>query len=201
MTESPFIVIEGNIGVGKTSLAKALADKWGYRLLLEEFEGNQFLSQFYNDRAKFGLQTELRFILDRFKQLNYALANNEPVVADYFIEKSLIFSENSLSANDFILFKEIYQVLFQKLRKPDLYVYLSADVNRLQANIRRRNRGMETTISGDYLEKINKGYLKYVSAHKDLNYMILDVSRLDFMKHSEQLAEIDRLIQKKITPR
>ncbi len=199
MTEAPFIVIEGNIGVGKTSLAKALSDKWGYRLLLEEFEENPFLSQFYTDKEKYGLQTELRFMLDRFRQLNTALANNEPVIADYFIEKSLIFAENTLSTSDLNLFKELYQILFQKLKKPDLYVYLSADVNRLQTNIKRRNRRMETKISSEYLEKINKGYLKYVSAHKELNYIILDVSKLDFMKFSEHLAEIDCLIQKNRT--
>ncbi len=198
MDKSPFIVIEGNIGVGKTSLAKALSEKWDYSLVLEEFEENEFLSDFYKSDANMNFQTELRFIVDRFSQLRKALELNRPIVTDYFIEKSLIFSENSLSAREFRLFQEVYQILFDKIRRPDLYIYLSSDVARLQSNIRRRNRNMEQDISGEYLEQINKRYLKYVSAHKELNSLFLDVTKYDFLRYPEHLAEIESLIQSKL---
>jgi len=195
LSKHPFIVIEGNIGVGKTSLAKSLASKWNYDLLLEEFERNEFLHDFYLDPSKVGFQTELRFILDRYNQLKLALENETPLISDYFIEKSLIFAENSLSARDFSLFKEVYDVLFSKIRRPDLYVYLNSDVNRLRSNILKRDRKMEQGISVEYLDQINKGYLKYVSAHKQLNSLVIDTSKSDFIRHPEHLLEIEQLIQ------
>ncbi len=199
MDDRPFIVIEGNIGVGKTSLARALSEKWGYSLVLEEFEENEFLSDFYKPEVSVSFQTEVRFIVDRFNQLREALDENQPVITDYFIEKSLIFSENSLSAREFNLFRDLYSILFDKIRKPDLYVYLSADVARLRSNIRKRNRGMEQEISESYLEQINNRYLKYVSAHKELNSLLLDVTKYDFLTYPEHLTEIASLIQSKLS--
>jgi deoxyguanosine kinase len=195
LSKYPFIVIEGNIGVGKTSLAKSLSEKWNYNLLLEEFERNEFLHDFYLDASKVGFQTELRFILDRFNQLKVALEQDAPLISDYFIEKSLIFAENSLSAREFTLFKEVYDVLFSKIRRPDLYVYLNSDVNRLRSNILKRDRKMEHSISIEYLDQINKGYLKYVSAHKDLNSLVIDTSKTDFIRYPQDLLEIEQLIQ------
>jgi len=196
LIDKPFIVIEGNIGVGKTSLAKSLAKKWSYGLLLEEFQENEYLHDFYLDQDKVAFQTELRFMLDRFHQLNSRLV--QPMISDYFIEKSLIFSESTLTARDFKLFKDMYEVLFSKLRKPDLYVYLNSDVNRLRSNILKRDRKMEQRISIEYLDKINKGYLKYVSAHTSLNTLIIDTSKTDFIKYPEHLLEIEGLIWAKL---
>lgn len=199
MDSLPFIVIEGNIGVGKTSLARSLAEKWGFRLLLEEFEENEFLRDFYIDPQKVSFQTEIRFILDRYHQLNAALRGGDPVISDYFIEKSLIFAENTLNNRDFLLFKEIYEVLFEKVRKPDLYVYLNSDVSRLRANIMKRDRRMEQQISDEYLDKINKGYLKYVSAHPSLNSLVIDTTKYDFIKHPEHLLEIEGQIRSRLS--
>ncbi len=199
MTEPFFIVIEGNIGVGKTSLATTLANKWGARLVLEEFEENEFLSEFYVNPSEVSLQTELRFALDRYHQLVEELEPNKPVIADYFIEKSLIFAENTLKSRDFKLFREIYEVLFEKIRKPDLYVYLNADVARLRSNIIKRDRKMEHAISDEYLDQVNRGYLKYVAAHQDLNSLIIDTSKFDFVKYPEHLGEIEEMMRSRLS--
>lgn len=199
MTDSKFVVVEGNIGVGKTSLASLLSEKWNSQLLLEEFEENEYLTDFYTDQFNEQFQTELRFLIDRYRQLEKHLNQGKAVVSDYFIEKSLIFAEMNLSARDFKLYRDVFYLLFDKIRKPDLYIFLSADVEKVQQNIIKRGRKMERTIKKEYLHEINKGYLKYVAAHPELRVLTIDVSRYDFVQYPIHFKEIESLIQKELS--
>ncbi len=182
-----FIVIEGNIGSGKTTLSKMIADKYNGKLVLEEFENNSFLPKFYQNPEKYAFPLEMSFLAERFNQLNESVLNRDlfsPLtVADYYVFKSLIFSEITLSVDEYKLYRKFFYVMYTNIVKPDLYVYLHQNTDRLLYNIKERGRDYEQNIDIEYLDKINKAYMEYVKKQNNLNILILDVSKVDFVKN------------------
>lgn len=154
-----FIAIEGNIGAGKTTLAKILAEKLRARLILEEFAHNALLPAFYADPTTHAFPLELSFLTDRCEQFRALPQENEEIIiSDYLIEKSLVFAQNNLKDDEFVLFSRMYLQMTRSLPKPDLVIFLSSSVDHLQQNIRQRGRTFEQGISYDYLNKINELY-------------------------------------------
>jgi deoxyguanosine kinase len=195
----PYIVVEGNIGAGKTSLCKRLAEKWQGRLVLETFEDNPYLADFYKDK-RYALATELTFMSARHRQLDALLAiphphhPPQPLVADYIFSKTLLFAGQNLSGRDFDLFKKLFEVHNQSFPKPSLLVYLYRPVNELLNNIRHRNRSYEQSISADYLQKIEQGYEAFIQTQKtEIPILYLDLSQADFIDnpaHYERILEL-----------
>ncbi len=191
-----YIVIEGNIGSGKTSLVKKLAADYQAKIILEEFEENPFLSEFLESQTKNNLAVELQFLIDRYHQLNQVDPNTK-IVSDYFIDKSLIFSSANLTPAEKQLFDNYFSVLFKKTRKPDLLVYLDVHSDRLLENIKKRGRTYEKTINATYLEKVHNSYLNYFESLEDQPILILDTSSIDFVSDPSQYEEIKSIVMSK----
>ena len=197
-----YIAIEGNIGAGKTTLASKLAEDCNAKLVLERFADNPFLPKFYKDQSRYAFPLEMSFLADRYQQLSDDLAQfdlfKDFVVADYHIFKSLIFAKVTLQEDEFRLYKTMFDIIHKEMPKPDLYVYLYQNTERLLENIKKRGRSYEQEIPADYLEKINQGYLDYIKTQTDLNVLIIDVSDLDFVKKQEDYVFLLQKIHKKI---
>lgn len=190
-----FIVIEGNIGAGKTTLAKKIAKDYNAKLIPEDFAENPFLPKFYKDPEKYSFPLELSFLADRFHQLNKEIRNRDLfksfVVSDYFFTKSLIFSRNTLSEDEYGLYRRIFDIIYTNLPKPDLYVYLYLDVNNLIKNIKRRGRDYERDIKPEYLDKIQKGYFEYMKQHRDeYKFLVIDTNKVDFVRNPSDYEKI-----------
>jgi deoxyguanosine kinase len=198
-----YIAIEGNIGAGKTTLASKLAEDCNAKLILERFADNPFLPKFYKDQSRYAFPLEMSFLADRYQQLSDDLAQfdlfKDFVVADYHIFKSLIFAKVTLQEDEFRLYKTMFDIIHKEMPKPDLYVYLYQNTDRLLVNIKKRGRSYEQDIPADYLEKINHGYLDYIKTQTDLNVLIIDVSGLDFVKKQEDYVFLLNEINIKIT--
>lgn len=188
------IVIEGNIGAGKTTLATKIAEDFNAKLVLEGFADNPFLPKFYEDSARYALPLEMSFLADRYQQLSEDLTQldlfKQFIVSDYYIFKSLIFSRVTLQEDEYRLYHRIFEIMYKEIPKPDLYVYLYQNTTQLLANIKKRGRSYEQEIPPDYLDKINKGYLEYIKQQKDLNIIVIDVSDKDFVENQEDYIGI-----------
>lgn len=197
-----YIAIEGNIGAGKTTLATKIANDCNAKLVLERFADNPFLPKFYKDQSRYAFPLEMSFLADRYQQLSDDLAQfdlfKDFVVADYHIFKSLIFAKVTLQEDEFRLYKTMFDIIHKEMPKPDLYVYLYQNTERLLENIKKRGRNYEQEIPADYLEKINRGYLDYIKTQTDLNVLVIDVSNLDFVKKQEDYVFLLNEINKKI---
>jgi 2-amino-4-hydroxy-6-hydroxymethyldihydropteridine diphosphokinase len=197
-----YIAIEGNIGVGKTTLVGKIAEDFNAKKVLERFADNPFLPKFYKDQNRYAFPLEMSFLADRYQQISDDLAQfdlfKDFIVADYHIFKSLIFAKVTLAEEEFRLYKTLFDIIYKEMPKPDLYVYLYQKTGRLLYNIKRRGRSYEQEIPVDYLEKINSGYLDYIKTQKDLNVLIIDVSERDFVKNQEDYSYILDEIQKKL---
>lgn len=198
MAEYKYIVIEGNIGAGKTSLATALAQDWNSRLILEEFADNPFLPKFYKNAVRYAFPLELSFLSERFSQLKKELSNDDlfspTVVADYMISKCQIFAKNNLQEDEYNLFLKMYELVEANIRKPDLLVYLYKDVSQLLENIRKRGRDYEQKIEASYLENIQNQYLEFIRQHEDQRIVIIDTTHLDFVSKSEDYEWLKEVI-------
>lgn len=194
MVKYPYIVIEGNIGVGKTSLVKLLTEEYSAHSFFEEFSENPFLPKFYENPEKHAFPLELSFLAERYHQLKKELNTHNifhnTIISDYYFVKSLIFAQINLPEDEFKLYKNLFNIILQKLPKPNLFVYLYADVNSLQNNIKGRARSYESNISANYLEKINKGYLNYLNQQKNFPAIIIDVTNLDFVHKKSDYDKI-----------
>lgn len=188
------IVIEGNIGVGKTSLSKRLSNDLNKELIIEGFMDNPFLEKYYNNPERYALNVELTFLTDRCRQLNNF--NNQMnffssgIIADYDIFKSLVFAGVSLNEIDFNLFRNIFYFMTKDLFKSDLVIYLIQSSDQLLKNISKRGRSFEKTISRNYLDKINTAYLKHIKTNSDLNVVYIDVSDLDFVESDQDYMKL-----------
>ena len=182
-----FIAIEGNIGSGKTSLATRMAEDFKAQLVLEQFADNPFLDAFYKDPEQYAFLLEMSFLADRHQQFTTDLAqlgqSKQAVISDYHILKSLIFAKITLSEDSIGLYQQFFDKLHQDVPKPDLYVFLHQNTDRLLQNIHRRGRSYEQTIQADYLTKINQGYLDFINNQTELNILVIDVSNLDFVNN------------------
>lgn len=197
-----YIAIEGNIGAGKTTLATKIAEDCNAKTILERFADNPFLPKFYKDQNRYAFPLEMSFLADRYQQLSDDLAQfdlfKDFIVADYHIFKSQIFAKVTLQEDEFRLYKTMFDIMYKEMPKPDLYVYLYQNTDRLLANIKKRGRSYEQDISSNYLEKINQGYLDYIKSQTDINALIIDVSDLDFVKNQEDYIYILTEIKNKI---
>lgn len=195
-----YIVIEGNIGAGKTSLATLMAEEYNAKLVLEQFEENSFLPKFYEDPARYAFPLELSFLADRYQQLKSQF--NSPdifksfTLADYFIFKSLIFASKNLEALEFGLYSKLFSIVSSVVPKPDLIVYLYLNLENLKRNIQRRGRPYEQQIQFDYLEKIQSGYLDFLRQQSDLRVLLIDTNGLDFVNSPTDYQWIKSIIMK-----
>lgn len=197
-----YIAFEGNIGAGKTTLVTKIAEDFNAKTVLERFADNPFLPKFYEDQNRYAFPLEMSFLADRYKQLSDDLAQfdlfKDFIVADYHIFKSLIFAKVTLQEDEFRLYKTMFDIVYREMPKPDLYVYLYQNTERLLENIKKRGRSYEQNIPADYLDKINGGYLDYIKSQTNLNVLIIDVSDKDFVKNQEDYVYILDKIQQKI---
>ncbi|GAA4894244.1 2-amino-4-hydroxy-6-hydroxymethyldihydropteridine diphosphokinase [Flaviramulus aquimarinus] len=182
-----YIAIEGNIGAGKTSLATKMARDFNAKLILERFADNPFLPKFYEDANRYAFTLEMSFLADRYQQISDDLSQldlfKDFIVSDYDVFKSLIFSKITLAEDEFNLYRKLFYLMYKDIAKPELYVYLYQNTERLQQNIKKRGRDYEQNIADDYLEKINAGYLDFLKTQKDFNVKIIDVSDRDFVEN------------------
>jgi deoxyadenosine/deoxycytidine kinase len=198
-----FIVIEGNIGAGKTSLARMLSVKFNTELVLESFADNTFLPQFYKDPERFAFPLEMSFMAERYRQLTGIFSQQKPgtsIISDYYFGKCLLFSKVNLSSNEFKLFSEFFELLEGRIPKPDLIVFLKKNVGVLQSNIRRRGRDFEKNIEQKYLEKLNAAYENMISdlAGKSINTLSIDTNDLDFVNDPLDFKHLLTLISNKL---
>ncbi|HNX86440.1 MAG TPA: deoxynucleoside kinase [Bacteroidales bacterium] len=193
-----YIVIEGNIGAGKTSLSTRMASELNASLILEQFEENSFLPKFYEDPARYSFPLELSFLADRYQQLKNHF--NKPdlfkssTLADYFIFKSLIFASRNLEPLEYALYTRLFTIVSSVVPKPDLLVYLYLDLENLRRNIQKRGRPYEQNIRFDYLEKIQNGYLEFLRQQTDQRILLLDTNNLDFVNNEDDYQWIKEQI-------
>jgi len=194
---SNLIVVEGPIGVGKTTLTKKLANSLGYKTFLEKYEYNPFLKNFYKDIKKHALSTQLSFLLERAKEFNSSNAKifKENIISDFFIQKDIIFANNILNENELNLYNDIYEKLDIVTPKPSLVIYLQADLDTLLERIKIRNNDFESNIDPDYLKRINDAYTSFFYSYKESPLLIINTSSVDVhtsTDYSLLLKEIQR---------
>jgi 2-amino-4-hydroxy-6-hydroxymethyldihydropteridine diphosphokinase len=189
-----FIAIEGNIGSGKTSLTHMLSKDFNGKRILERFEDNPFLPLFYKDQERYSFPLEMSFLADRYQQLSEQVAQQDLfadfTIADYYVIKSLIFSKVTLQEVEYQLYQRLFHLMYKELVKPELYVYLYQNEERLLANIKKRGREYEQDIKASYLSKIQQGYMDFIKTQTDLNVMIIDVTNLDFVNNQKDYVNI-----------
>lgn len=201
--ENPrYIVVEGTIGVGKTSLAKKLADAFGADLMLEMADDNPFLKGFYNNHSGSAFQTQLFFLLQRAEQIRNIQKGDlfcVPRVADFLFDKDMLFAELNLSESELLLYKKIYRELNLDIPHPDLVIYLQAPVNILQKRISLRGIDYEQDISSKYLSDLNDAYASYFHHYDKTPLLIINASEIDFVNNEadfklllEQIQQINK---------
>jgi deoxyguanosine kinase len=188
-----FITIEGNIGAGKTTLAHLLSKHFQARLILEEFADNPFLPKFYENPQQYAFPLELFFMAERYKQLKDLLHTkdlfNSITVSDYLFTKCLLFAKVNLPADEFRLYQRLFEIIHQQLLQPDILIYLHAPVEKLQSNIRKRNRSYEQQIADEYLQNIQETYTHYIKQH-NIKTLFIDASNADFLGNETHLQTV-----------
>jgi len=194
-----YIAIEGNIGAGKTTLSNMIAEDFNAKVVLERFADNPFLPKYYADMERYAFPLEMSFLADRYSQLSEDLAQFDLfknfIISDYYIFKSLIFAQVSLSKEEYALYRRMFDIMYKEISKPDLYIYLYQNTPRLLENIKKRGRDYEQNIEPEYLDKIHQGYNTFIKTEKSLKTLIIDVSDKDFLNNPEDYKEIIRQIK------
>jgi len=183
------VIIEGNIGAGKTSLARRINNDYSSHLILERFADNPFLPKFYQDPDRFAFPLEMSFLADRYTQLKKELIDPDIfapfIVADYYFMKSLIFAANTLTGDEYNLYSQLFHLMYSSLPKPDLYIYLHQDAENLLTNIWNRGREYESAITADYLKKIQSGYFDFFRQEPSMRILLVDTREIDFVNNQE----------------
>lgn len=199
--EYNYVVVEGNIGAGKTTLATMLAEHYNTSLVLEQFEDNFFLPEFYKHPEKYALPLELSFVADRYQQLRGVFSQPDlfkpQVISDYFILKSLIFAKVNLPELEFSLFEKLYRIVYDALPLPDLMIFLNSGIERLKRNIHLRGRGYEMNIKDEYLNDIHLSYVSEIKAIQDFPVLLIDSDTIDFVQDPSIFNEVIELLGKK----
>ena len=190
------ISIEGNIGVGKTTLAKLLSNYLGYKLILETFENNPFLKDFYENLNKNALPLELFFLAERYELLKL---NSEDMffsgtVSDFIFDKSNLFAVNTLKDYELNIFNKIFSLMKKSVKNPEILIYLHSDLSSLQNKITKRGREYENNIQSEYLKKLNDTYLDYINKRSEFPVILIDVTNLDFKNNSKHFELIKNII-------
>ena len=179
-----YIAVDGPIGVGKSSLARMLADESEARLIAENPDNNPFLPQFYEDQSQYAFQTQLFFLLSRYKQQQQFIQQDlfqQKVVADYVFAKDLIFAQLNLTEDEFNLYSQIYRLLDQRLPKPDVTVFLQASPDILMKRLKKRKKDYETNLSPDYILKVSQAYSQYFFQYNESPLLVVNTTGLDFV--------------------
>jgi deoxyadenosine/deoxycytidine kinase len=192
-----YIVVEGPIGVGKTTLTRALAKRFGARSVLELVEENPFLASFYQDRNKFAFQTQLFFLLSRFKQQQDLFQQDlfsQVTVSDYLFAKDRIFASITLDPNELALYERIYEHLGPRVMRPDLVIYLQARLEVLLARIKKRGRDFERKFDAEYLAELSRTYNDFFHRYDETPLLVINTSDIDFVESDEDFEELIRAI-------
>ncbi|MBM7610478.1 deoxyguanosine kinase [Lysinibacillus composti] len=205
----PFITVEGPIGVGKTSLSKAISDTFGYNLLKEIVDENPFLGKFYENIEEWSFQTEMFFLCNRYKQLtdvkNQIVNTGSPVVADYHIFKNLIFAKRTLHPVEYEKYEAIYSILTADMPRPNMIIYLHASLENLMNRIAMRGREFEKMITRDYMNQLAEDYHEFIQyfkkKHPEIPIIELNGDEIDFVKKPEDLQFVLNLVDKKLQQR
>jgi deoxyguanosine kinase len=194
-----FVVIEGNIGAGKTTLSHLLSKHYNARLILEEFADNPFLPKFYQSPEQYAFPLELFFMAERYKQLKDLLQTKDMfqhiTIADYLFTKCLLFAKVNLPDEEFRLYQKLFDIINPQIVQPDILVYLHSPVNKLQENIKKRNRAYEQNIPSDYLFNLQETYTQYIKQH-NIKTLFVDTSNADFLGNDEHLKVIVNALDK-----
>lgn len=193
---SRYIAIEGPIGVGKSSMARMLGERFEVEPIYEAVDDNPFLGPFYKDRAGYAFQAQMFFLVSRYKQLS-ALSQTDlftqVTICDYIMERDLIFAQLNLSEQEFGLYREIYSQLIKNIPKPDLVVYFQADTGRLMKRIRQRGRNVENSITEEYIDKVNKAFNEFFFNYRETPLLIINTNNIDFVANP---ADFEKLVKK-----
>jgi len=199
-----YVVIEGNIGAGKTTLAGRIADEFNARLILEHFADNPFLPKFYDDPGKYSFPLELSFLASRYRQLKDELVAQDLfkafTVADYYFMKSLVFASSTLGGDEYNLYRQIFYIIYGSLPKPDIYIYLHLSPDRLLKNIKKRGRNYENNITKEYLQTIQESYFAFFRQNPENKYLVIDVNAIDFVDNENDYKSIVDTIFRKDYP-
>ncbi len=197
-----YIALEGPIAVGKTSLAQLLSKELGARLILEDFEDNPFLAEFYNDPERFGFQTQLFFLLQRYRQqqeLRQVDMFQKLLVTDYMFVKDRLFASLNLNEKEMQLYDTVANLLERNVIKPDLVIYLQADTDLLMKNIAKRGRAMEKNITWEYIDALNQVYTEYFFRYQETPLVIINTNNIDFVKNENDLQEVINYIRQPVS--
>lgn len=193
-----FVVIEGLIGAGKTSLSRMIAEKYNAKLILEQFADNPFLPKFYKEPEKYSFQLELSFLAERYHQLKNELTSGDLfksfLISDYYFTKSLIFGKSTLADDEYRLFRNLFDIILTTLPTPDLYVYLHVSPQKAIENIQKRGRSYEKSIDETYLEKIKSNYFEYFKQQQHIKFLIINTDGIDFVKNKSDFELLTNII-------
>jgi deoxyguanosine kinase len=199
MVEANYIVIEGVIGVGKTSLAKILAEKINARVVLEEVEENPFLEDFYRDPARFAFQVQIFFLLSRYRQqMEFPQQDlfQQKTVSDYLFDKDKIFAYINLNEKELSLYERLWSFLCKDVPRPDLVIYLQANTETLMCRIRERNRSYERDISSEYIQRLNEAYNYFFFHYTESPLLVVNTAKIDFVHNPDDLEDLLEQIRK-----
>jgi len=197
-----YIAIEGPIGVGKTSLAQLLSKELSARLVLEDFEENPFLPDFYNDPERFGFQTQLFFLLQRYRQqqdLRQVDMFQKLLITDYMFVKDRLFASLNLGDKEMQLYDTVASLLERNIIRPDIVIYLQADTDVLMKNIEKRGRNMEKNVTWEYIDALNQVYTEYFFRYQDTPLVIINTNNIDFVENENDLKEVIDYIRQPVS--
>ena len=197
-----YLAVEGPIGVGKTSLVKLLGKKLGAKMVLEEYENNPFLEDFYNDPERFSFQTQLFFLMNRYRQqqdLRQVDMFHNLLITDYMFVKDRLFASLNLDDKELSLYDTVANLLERNVLKPDMVIYLQADTQTLMRNIAKRGRDFETNMSFEYLDALSQVYTEYFFKYQETPLIIINTNNIDFVNNNDDLEEVIKYIREPVS--